>query len=342
MKNLILLAALAVFGSSSYAQNFQPATIVTSDGKSVEGEIDYKNWKKNPAQIQFRNNAGSLQSYTAKDLKSFQVSGDRYMSAIVDIDDRLDNTTNLTSEPGIITHRDTVLLRALVTGTKSLYYYVDAVDHFYIAKNDTFELLRYKRYIAPGDMYKVFLYNRDFVPQLITYLEGCGSMPSSASKAKYDADFLKKAFRKYYECKSSAPEFVMTRESEKVEIGVFGGASSTHLKVNTSSDNIYMISMSRANFAPSTNATGGVFFDIIFPRQRGRLSLNNELAYASYETSGTYRATSSPSSYDERTFDVSYAYLKLNNMLRYKFLLNKSAIFVNAGLATGYLLKDEV
>ena len=342
MRKLILFSALAVLGIHSFAQNFQPATIVTTDGKSVEGEINYKNWKKNPSQIQFRKTSGSPEIYAAKDLRSFVVSGDRYVSAIVDIDHRLDNGTNLTFEPDIIMHRDTVLLRALVTGTKSLYYYFDIADHFYILKNDTFELLKYKKYISPAnDQDKVYLYNREFVSQLAQYLEGCESFKSITYKAKYDADNLKNAFIKYYECKSASPEFVRTRESEKVEIGVLAGASSTIFKVKTSSGNTNMVAMSRIKFSHSTNFIGGIFFDIVFPRQRGKVSMNNELAYSSYHTSGTYRTVHSATHYDDRTFEVAYSYIKMNNMLRYKFLLNNSAIFVNGGLSSGFLLKDE-
>lgn len=342
MKKQILFSVLSFIAFTTFAQNFQPATIVTTDGKSVEGEINYKDWKKNPAQIQFRKSSGSPEIYSATDLKSFTVSDDRYVSAIVDVDDRSDNSSSLTTEPEIITHRDTVFLRALVTGTKSLYYYVDIADHFYILKNDTFELLRYKKYISPAnDQDNVYLYNRGFVTQLSQYLEGCEVFKGSMDRVKYDDDNLKKAFGKYYACKSASPEFVRSREAEKVEIGVIAGASSTNFKVKTSSSNVTMVAMSRAKFSASTNFAGGVFFDIVFPRQRGKVSLNNELTYSSYQTSGTYRVSQSPTRYDDRIFEVAYSYVKMNNMFRYKFLLNNSAIFVNAGLSAGMLLNDE-
>lgn len=342
MKKLILFTALSVLGITSFAQNYQPATIVTSDGTSIEGEIDYKNWRKNPDQVQFRKGAFTPETYTAKDLKSFVVGGDRYVSAIVDVDDRTENSAELTTDPQIKSHRDTVLLRAVITGSKSLYSYFDNLDHFYILRNDSFELLKYKKYSKASDnYYKLILYNRDFVTQLASYLEDCQSLTSRPEKARYETGFLKGVFTKYYECKSGKAEFAQTRESENLEIGVFAGVSNTRFNVNTSSDNIYMVSMSRANFSPSTNVTGGVFFDIVFPRQRGRLSLNNELAYSSYETSGTYRASSSQTNYEQRTFEIAFSYLKMNNMLRYKFLMGKSAFFVNGGLATGYLLNDK-
>lgn len=342
MKKPILFLAAVLLALASFSQNFQPATIVTINGKSVDGEINYRNWKKNPSKIQFRKQAAAIsETYAVRDLKSFTVGGDSYVSAIVDVDYRSDNSRTLTNESNIIVRRDTVWLRVLVTGTKSLYYYFDIADHFYIPKGETFELLRYKKYIAvtesDGNVYK---YNREFVAQLTKYLEGCELFSSGPAKARYDADYLKGAFTRYFACKSETPGIVQARESEKLEFGVLAGVSNTNFKVNSSSPNLVMSVMSKIKFSTSLNFAGGVFAEIVFPRQRGKVSLNNELTYSSYETSGTYRFAQSPTRYDEQTYEFAYSYIKLNNMLRYKFLLNKSAIFINGGFSNGMLLTE--
>ncbi|MBL7697680.1 MAG: PorT family protein [Chitinophagaceae bacterium] len=345
MKKLILFFAAVLVGLCSFSQNFQPATLVTSDGKSLEGEINYKNWKKNPAKIQFRRHAASSsatqETYTAKDLKSFTVSGDYYAAAIVEVDYRSDNPGSLTSESNIIVRRDTVFLRALVRGTKSLYHFYDIADHFYILKDETFELLRYKKYISASDgQGRVYRYNRTFAMQLLRYFEGCESLSPALEKVKYSADHLTAAFNNYYKCTSQTPDFMQVRESEKLEFGVLAGVSNTTFKVHNSSPSNVMSVMSKTKFSTSMNFAGGIFMDIVFPRQRGRLSLNNELTYSSYETSGTYRLTQSPTRFEEHSFEFAYSYVKLNNMLRYKFLLDKSAIFINGGVSTGFLLTN--
>lgn len=341
MKKQILLSSFAaLIGLSSFSQNYQPATLTTNDGKTLEGQINYKNWKKNPSTIQFRKDETSAaQSYGVRDLRSFVVSGDRYVSAVVDVDYRSELAAYITTESNIITKRDSVFLQALVTGTKSLYQYYDDIEHFYIAKNDTFELLKYKKYISVTSANgRIYLYNRDFTVQLEQYLDGCESFKSGVSKAKYQARDLQNVFARYYKCAANTPDFVQKKETENFELGVIAGVSNTTFAVNSSAT---LDVLSRTDFSSSINFAGGAFFEIVFPRQRGKISFNNELMYASYATQGHDRVTTSPTRYEEQTFDFAYSYLKLNNMLRYKFLLNNnSAIFINGGISNGFVITE--
>lgn len=342
MKKQLLLSSLAaLIGLSSFSQNYQPATLTTNDGNTLEGQVNYKNWKKNPATIQFRKNETSaVESYGVKDLKSFTVSGDRYISSIVDVDYRSEIGAYITTESNIITRRDTVFLQALVTGTKSLYQYYDDIEHFYIAKNDTFELLRYKKYISVTSATgRIYLYNRDFAVQLEQYFDGCESFSSGVSKAKYQARALQNVFARYYKCAAKAPDFVQKKETEKSEFGIIAGVSNTTFKISSSAP---LTVLSRTKFSSSLNFAGGAFFEIVFPRQRGKMSFNNELMYASYATQGLDRVNTTPTRYEEQSFDFAYSYLKLNTMLRYKFLMNNnSAIFINGGISNGFVVTEK-
>jgi hypothetical protein len=62
--------------------------------------------------------------------------------------------------------------------------------------------------------------------------------------------------------------------------------------------------------------------------------------YSSYQTGGKYRVTSSPSVYQDYTYKFEYAYVKMNNMLRYKFFVNNAIIFVNGGISNGMVVKE--
>jgi hypothetical protein len=79
----------------------------------------------------------------------------------------------------------------------------------------------------------------------------------------------------------------------------------------------------------------------VFPRQRGRISLNNELTYSSYQNGRVIIYINvNPFIKEEYTYEFQYAYVKMNNMLRYKFFLNNLIIFVNGGISNGFVVDD--
>ena len=113
-------------------KNWVDGTIVTSSGESLTGEVDYKNWKNNPRKIKFREkNFITVTNYSAAQLKSVFVAGEKYVSAVVRIDKRSDDINKLSDEREIQTKTDTVFLMALVEGSKSLYYFYDGLSHFF-------------------------------------------------------------------------------------------------------------------------------------------------------------------------------------------------------------------
>ena len=97
MRKFLLLACLAIIANTSFSQkNYQPGSVVTLNGNTLTGEIDYKNWKKTPEKILFRRDKNSESvSYGVKDLSSFTVSDDVYKRAIIDIVEREDELNKL-------------------------------------------------------------------------------------------------------------------------------------------------------------------------------------------------------------------------------------------------------
>ena len=129
----LLSLAFLLTSALSAQKNFLPATVVTLSGDTLNGQIDYKNWSRNPSSISFKvNDNAEAISYDPSMIRSFMVANDIYRSAIVEIDKRYDDLGHMSTDATIVTRTDTVFLNLVVGGSKPLYQYYDNVHHFYI------------------------------------------------------------------------------------------------------------------------------------------------------------------------------------------------------------------
>jgi hypothetical protein len=337
MKGALFFFSLIILSISSFCQrNFKPATIKFPNGDTAVGEINYQNWRTNPSTIVFRKDAGSkVVTYGPETLAAFSVEDDSYQSGTVDIDDRFDDIGRLDFEEKIITQKSTVFLKTIITGKKPLYHYFDNVEHFYIINNDTFELLQYKKYkthvvnARSENVSNSLQTNRNYIYQLFQYLDDCPAMKRKLAETLYDLRSMKQAFLAYYKCTGAAPESVPKEEVEKGEFGLLAGASRTEFNSHSKRG----AGPTRLDFPVSTNFAGGVFYDLIFPRGRGRISFNSELLYSSFKSQSEWRTSESSTRFDSYHYTFGKSYLKLNNMLRYRILVGAPTIFLNVGIS---------
>lgn len=339
----IFLPLLFAFPSFLSAQkNFKPATVTLLNGVVLNGEINYKNWTKNPDKIHYRENGSKEKIFDVSQISDFSVEGDKYIRAVVDVDIRHDDIRRLSNNAQIETKRDTLFLQLVVNGDKSLYYYRDQVDHFYIRNNNAITLLQYKKHTADtkhsgSTGLNAVRENRQYLAQLNNYFEDCSTNQKSLQKTKYTLNSLLSSFKAYYSCKSSVPEFEIKNEKPKSDFGIIAGVSRTNISVKNADGAI----IGKVNYSTSTDVTGGLFFDLTLPRNRSRLSINNELMYTSYESTGMWRSGSNDMNYNTETFTIGYSYLKLNNMFRYKIYQGGLTIFANAGFSNGFAISEK-
>ena len=96
-----------------------------------------------------------------------------------------------------------------------------------------------------------------------------------------------------------------------------------------------------AHFNQSSDITAGIFYNIILPRSQGRWSISNELMYSAYNTKGNYAtSTNSINESTLTTINFDLTYLKINNMLRFKFPVSTKQLFLfaEAGISNGLAL----
>ena len=346
MKNTIKLLCLFLISlvNCEYIQaknNFASGFIIKTSGDTLRGQIEYKNWNFNPQKIKFKASLEfEITEYSPMDIVAFSVSGEIYKSAIVKVDS---STVNKFSETPQFEFRvDTTFLQMIFQGNKSLYLYKDKFNqnNFYIYDNSQYVLLEHKKYIRKDYKDKEYLAsNNRYIGQLRVYLENFKNIDKYLTGIEYKSKKIEKVFENYY--KTNFVKSYKSRPVEKIkaEYGIVAGVNMIDLGFKTSSLSFYPLP--EADFDNSLNFSGGLFFNIVLPRNNEKWSIYNELFYTKYNTSAVFNNYQNDNRYEIHNYNVGYSYLKLNNMLRYKFPIGNVSCFVNGGISSG-LIVDEV
>ena len=329
---LSALFVVALFIPSIAQKGYKPAYIVTSVNDTINGYINYQNWKRNPRKVRFKKTESSkAEAYGIDQLLAFEVGGDIYQKHIVntEISSLAIDYLDIKKEPSL--KKDTALVRAIVLGEKSLYEYIDRGDksHFYIKETevDTLTLLVYKKYKEEGaDGEKLIKENNSYKGQLSYYFRDCFSLQSKISKTAYKLNNLRNLFAEYYKCSVDQPFYQVKTEKVSIESGVLLGFTRTKLNFSSSTGKNIIVDL---EYDPSTNITIGGFVNFVLPRANRKWAIINELLYHSYAM-------------QEESTSFDFAYLKLNNLLRFSYPINESIRFhVDAGISNGIAIKND-
>ncbi|MCB8994688.1 MAG: hypothetical protein H6538_03665 [Bacteroidales bacterium] len=340
INSLIRKAALSfisvlILQSSFCQENYFSGQIIELNGDTINGFIDYQNWKKNPEEIHFMHEIGSIHfTLLPKDIRGFNVADESYESAVIKSETSSDKTDQLTFNRDLHFETDTVFLQTMVKGEKSLYFYENksGKDQFYYKTDTSYELLVYKRYLKKQDSNTIIVENNLYKGQLAAYLHDCPEVQSRLRYIHYDQQSLESLFNYYYSKTMAKVNFQKTTEKLKTEFGILAGASISTLKFKS----YYFNYLENTNYGQSLNFTGGLFFDLIFPRNFGKSSFCNEFIYTTYKLDGKAIDNANHTRYTE----FGYSYIKLNNMLRYRIPVNNTFLFFNAGLSNGIAINE--
>ena len=324
-------------GSQSIAQKkLEPGYVILANGERIEGFIKYQDRESNPEKVVFSTTeGGEKKTYFPLDLQSFGVADERFLSRILETEISPRKTGELTYASDLKIRMDTVFLRVLIQGGKNLYHLRNDswIDNFYIGEGEDIALLGYKPYLENG---RKLMDNIAYKSQLEKFLKECPNRMELIEETEYNLSDLEDLFLDYYECVGSEFDFHHPRQKMKVQFGVVAGMTHTKIKISHSDPLLSSIS-----FPSSLTPTGGVFLDALIPRSGYRWSIYNELHFSSFKTgvdyAGRIPSVFSPSG---RT-DLDYAYLVLNNMIRYTVPVGPVKLFANAGISNGVALKAE-
>lgn len=319
------------FGQSNYLSG----NIITLEGDTLQGIIDYRDWNTSPKKVLFKKDKSSQnQSYGPSEISSFKVNKQHYISAVIDteisqtIDDKLDTSHELNIK------KISSFVKVIFDGEKKLYHYKSdeyKKDNFYISINNNLELLIYKKYINEVDQKNSIVENKKYIGQLSFYLDGCSEVQSELKKTKYTESSLEEIFNTFYDCGEEEFVFKSNPKTVGLKLGVLAGLSNTSLSFSSS----FKSFLTETEYSQSTNFVGGVFFDIILPRSFERYSIYNELSYTSYSVEGkhTGEIRGTHSKFGNQAIGI-------NSMFRYKHPIGNQFIFVNAGINLSFVVNE--
>jgi hypothetical protein len=306
---------------------------------TLRGFVKYLNWSKNPESVQFKPTLESTEQVLGlQDISGFFVHNEHYVKALVKVDDTSTKIEELTYSREHQTHEQTVFLRALVTGPKSLYYFRGKKDNFYIAQgNSTYELLvnyRYKIELNGGEN---TITVDSFKGQLSNYLADCQEVTGKTRTLAYSNSSLIKFFNAYYSACSSTKALVKSKaDSFTFRFGAVLGGSASKYHFGGG----FAFWLRKPDFSVSYRPTIGVSADIGLPRTRKRMSIYNDLLFVSTKMKAV--VFNEPGSSQDTKSEVTMGYdcLKLSTLFRYKFPIQSGGVFVNFGISNGFRVDD--
>lgn len=335
-----IIISFVFYTNNTYAQkNFISGRIITHNGDTLNGLIDYRNWKTNPTSVSFKKNDSDISiKYYPTTIKSFNVLDEIYLGEILNVNNSSTKINELSDSANFSYRIDTVFLQVMIQGSKSLYYYHDNLEnaHFFILENNLFQELLYKRYVQNENSTSNIHENKRFVAQLSLYLNNCKTIQSKLSNINYSKNDLMKLFQYYNNCTNSAAKFEKKIDKIKVEVGIKAGMAIS--KLNFISD--YFEYLSSEDFPKSTNIAEGLFLNLVLPRSNGKMSIYNEFLYTSYNTKATHNQYHAGQLEREINTNVGYSYIKLINMFRYKYPIKNSFMLFNAGISNGFVVSE--
>jgi len=338
-KNGLLLIGILTFQLSFSQENYIPGYVIKNNTDTLFGFVDYRNWEKNPDKIKFKTNIENNPiSFNPTDIIEFKVDGEIYVSGIINTEVSPIQADKLKDDPQINIKVDTTFLQTIFRGKKSLYYYKnsDGKENFYIKQNIGFDLLIYKRHLKQQDGERVIIENRQYLGQLTLYLKDCETINSKLQNTSYNEMSLIKLFQYYYKCSLSDISFQKEIQKIHLDIGVLAGVSLTSLEFQSDAFP-YLV---EAGYNPSINFSSGIFFDFLLPRNQGKWSINNEILFSTYKVTGSYEEYENENNYSVTTTEIGYSYLKINNLVRFKYPIGHLFLFLNAGISNGFAINE--
>ncbi|GET34952.1 hypothetical protein PbJCM13498_38150 [Prolixibacter bellariivorans] len=336
VKSLSFLILITFLSLTTYSQqNFIPGYIVTLQGDTLKGSIDYRNWDENPNKIAFKqDNEPSIHKYTPLDIKSFQVSDEIYVSAIVKASVNSRIISNLSDESNLEAKVDTTFLQTLVQGDKSLYHYKNrlGINNFYIKYHNKYILLIYNVYKLHSEN-KIYRDKR-YVGQLAFYFNNAPSIKELAPHTDYTKSSLSQLFLTYYKQNSQTTKFNKKVDNGTVEFGIVAGTTITMAEFSGGDLFDYL---TRVHIPKSVNPTAGLYLNYVIPRGQGKLSIYNELIYCSYKAVAEYNSSINAT---RTNSELGFGYLSMNNMVRFKYPISRCFVFINGGITTGLKISE--
>jgi hypothetical protein len=335
MRNYLLLI-LSISFFTSYCQS-TPAPVSTSylisnSGDTLRGQIVPKKKKGAIRSIEFNNE----KTFGPTGVREFSVNGAAYQGQIVSVDKSPKKDTKVI---------DTVFLEVLSRGEMNLLFYVDEFEknHFFVARGSKVEELVLK-IASQGDGVH-FFYTAVYKDQLKSYFPKSVDLYGEIDKTPYTRKRMQSIFVKCYEREYGKESLTMIAKEEKVDVdfGIIAGLAFSKINFDGHYSDGSVPDIANINFKESITPSGGIFFDLKFPRSAHIFSLYNELQYKQLKTSGSFSerglvngtvGTVTTNAY------INEQFLKYNLLFKFRTSRKENTPFFNLGLANSFVVAN--
>lgn len=338
MKKLLsFLLLFNCFFTSSFAQkNFLPSTIVTVNGDTLQGLINYRNWAKNPSKIEFKKNGtNESESFGTDSIVWFAIHGiDVYNKAIVSKDMAPVSLASVQEQDFRNEVQDTVFLRQVVSGKKlTLYELEDEKVHFYLQEQFMQPVeLGYKVYLSKSNSGQVFTVN-GFKNQLNKYASFDEKLLKLIDRARYNETDLKKVITSLDT--TAAVEISESKASKPAvkTLWFIVGGGITRNSLTFSGHNYRNLQDNKV--APTYGYSIRAGVDISEKRHMQRMFLRSELAVGNFNYDNTTEGQNWLGEEETRTYAIQMSNITLALSGNYK-VVNGNALKVYTGLGVNF------
>ena len=335
--SLYLLSFSQIFAQ----KKFEPGTIITLENKMIKGLILKQDWHDTPMQITFKENSDDItKTYTAKEVSGFIIDKEIYYSGEVIVNKTMRDTQKKNNDSKIKTIPETVFLRAIILGQKSLFQVIrDNKNYFYYRIDNLFEKLEFKTYVEDphNPDKKTIQLNNIYRLQISDYLKDCPGINKSAHKLKYRKNSFLRLYKNYYSYTEEDLDFISKPDRVKLEVGPVVGISFCSKEIVGQSFRYF----ETQPIEDYTEPNFGLFFNLVNPHFKKRWSLYNELIYTADQFDLYVPSYDGWQNLGNVDLTMTMHNIKMFNLIRYTYPINRFKVFVNAGMSNGFNVADK-
>ncbi|TPE45931.1 outer membrane beta-barrel protein [Pontibacter mangrovi] len=339
-----LVTILFLLPFSLLAQaDFRKAQVVQSNGDTLRGLVNLREWNINPNSFTFKSTASSSEStLTPANTVYLNIDGiDIYKRYVGPVSMNYMEMSRLAVGPDMNVQPDSVFLRQLHKGNNAaLYLYTDHVkSRFFLEnlKSGEIQELYFSKYLpATGEMHVKYVHQ--YRGQLWGLANALGRTSAGLKKKIENADYSNNNLMEIVLLLNKTEEAASKAEKERrKQSNLYAGLGINISAAKVREDNPLVTEKERSNSVGPLVTLGYLTY---FNKFTKRLAVRWELAYADvkHDASATIRARGLVS-YRVNTYVQRYHNLRFSPQLQYSFYVSdKWRLFANGGFSINYAL----
>ena len=322
MKNYLFTLFIFILSFNCYSQvKFEKGFFINNDDQKTECLIKNMDWLDNPTEFKMKlsenNEVKTISVDNIKELTIYNIS--KYIKKNVKIDKSSSNLQQLSHNKNPVFTDELLMLKVLVEGKASLYYYEsENLKRFFFKINDNkIEQLVFKSYLLADNSSKKN--NNYFRQQLWNNLKCKDILITDVKDIDYKQKDLVNLFIDYNKCSNSeVVSFYGKKQKDLFNLSI-------RPRINNSSVNLQHTSSiyGDINFDDKLNFGIGIEAEYILPFNKNKWSIIAEPTFHDYKAELTTETKNV--SGGELTVNLDYKSIDIPIGFRYYFFLNENS-----------------